>query len=62
MIVSFGNKQTEEIYHDEGRRSKKALRTLPAELWNVAYRKMAALDAATILSDLSRFGLEKLTK
>lgn len=62
MIVSFRNRQTEEIYHDERRRSKKALRTLPAELWDGAYRKMAALDAATRLNDLSRFGLEKLTK
>ena len=62
MIVAFRNRQTEEIYHDEGRRSKAALRTLPANLWGGAYRKMAALGAATTLNDLSRFGLEKLTK
>ncbi len=62
MIVSFRNQHTEEIYHDEGRRSKKALRTLPVDLWDGAYRKMAALGAATRLNDLSRFGLEKLSK
>lgn len=62
MIVSFRNQQTEEIYHDEGRRSKKALRTLPVDLWDGAYRKMAAMGAATGLNDLSLFGLEKLSK
>ena len=62
MIVSFRNQQTEEIYHDEGRRSKKALRTLPVDLWDGAYRKMAAMGAATRLNDLSLFGLEKLSK
>ncbi len=62
MIVSFRNRQTEEIYHDERRRSQKALRILPTELWDVAYRKMAALDAAARLNDLARFGLEKLTR
>ena len=62
MSVSFRNQQTEEIYHDEGRRSKKALRTLPVDPWDGAYRKMAAMGAATRLNDLSRFGLEKLSK
>jgi len=62
MIVSFRDSQTEEIYHDEGRRSKAALRVLPAELWTGAYRKMAAIGAATRLNDVSRFGLEKLSK
>ena len=62
MNVSFRNQQTEEIYHDEARRSKKALRTLPVDLWDGAYRKMAAMGAATRLNDLSLFGLEKLSK
>ncbi len=32
------------------------------DLWDGAYRRMAAMGAATRLNDLSRFGLEKLSK
>ena len=60
MIVSFRDKHTEEIFDDEGRRSKAALKVLPAELWAGAQRKMAFMDAAPRLSDLARFDLEKL--
>ena len=62
MSVSFRNQQTEEIYHDEGRRSKKALRTLPVDPWDGAYRKMAAMGSATRLHDPPRFGLEERRK
>lgn len=62
MIVSFRNKQTEEIFDDEGRRSKAALKILPSELWTGAQRKMAYLDSVTRLTDLSLFGLKKLSK
>lgn len=62
MIVSFRNKPTEEIFDGEGRQSEAALRVLPAELWAGAQRKMAFMDASTRLTDLARFGLEKLSK
>ncbi len=62
MIISFRNKQTEEIFDDEGRRSKAALKVLPSELWTGAQRKMAFLDSVTRLADLALFGLKKLSK
>ena len=62
MIISFRNKQTEEIFDDEGRRSKAGLKVLPSELWTGAQRKMAFLDSATRLADLALFGLKKLSK
>ncbi len=62
MIISFRNKRTEEIFDDEGRRSKAALKVLPSELWIGAQRKMAFLDSVTRLADLALFGLKKLTE
>jgi toxin HigB-1 len=62
VITSFRNRQTEEIFDAEGRRSKAALKVLPSELWTGAQRKMAFLDSVTRLTDLALFGLEKLRK
>ena len=50
MIVSFGDKATEDLFH--GRRSK-AARSLPAELRRVALRKLDMLNAAADLKDLA---------
>lgn len=50
MIVSFGDKGTEDIYH--GINSKEARATLPKELWPVARRKLDMIDAAHELQDL----------
>lgn len=51
MIVSFGDKGTEDIYH--GVSSKDARATLPRELWLVARRKLDIIDAAHALQDLA---------
>ena len=62
VIISFRNKRTEEIFDDEGRRSKAALNVLPSKSWTGAQRKMAFLDSVTCLADLALFGLKKLSK
>jgi proteic killer suppression protein len=49
-IVSFSDTGTEDIF--EGEDSRKARRTCPAPLWNVARRKLDQLNAATRLADL----------
>lgn len=51
MIVSFGDKGTEDIYH--GVNSKEARATLPRDLWPVAQRKLDMIDAAHVLQDLA---------
>lgn len=50
MIQNFKDKETEDIYN--GTRSKKTLKRLPVNLWNIVYRKFYALDHAISLSDL----------
>ncbi len=51
MIVSFRDKESETIYDEL---SDKAARTrLPEELWRVAQRKLAQLNAAESLRDLA---------
>ena len=62
MIISFHDKRTEEIFNDEGRPSKAALKVLPRELWAGAQRKLAYMDSITQLVDLKHFDLEKLSK
>lgn len=59
MIASFADATTEDVFNG---RSTKAARRVPKNLWNVAARKLSALDYATDLSDLSSPGnnLEKL--
>lgn len=51
MIVSFGDKGTEDIYH--GVNSREARATLPRDLWPVARRKLDMIDAAHSLQDLT---------
>jgi len=49
MIVSFGDRATEDLYH--GRKSK-YVRRLPADIRAVALRKLDMLNAARSLQDL----------
>lgn len=46
VIISFGNKETEELFGDS--RPKK----LPADIVNVARRKLLMIHAATAIEDL----------
>jgi proteic killer suppression protein len=50
MIISFRNKETEDIF--DGMHSKSARKVCPQTLWNIAQRKLDLLDAAAQLSDL----------
>ena len=49
MILSFGDRATEDIYH--GTNSREA-RAIPKELWKTAFRKLDSLNAAHELRDL----------
>ena len=49
MIVSFGDKTTEDIF--VGKNSRDA-RRVPQELWPIARRKLDMLNAATDIQDL----------
>lgn len=49
MIVSFGDKATEDLYHG---RSTARTRHLPADITAVALRKLDMLNAAKMLMDL----------
>ncbi len=51
MVVSFGDRATEDLFH--GRRSKHA-RRLPPDIVSVALRKLDMLNAARNLQDLMR--------
>ena len=59
MIASFADACTEDIFNGK---NTKAARRIPKELWRIAARKLATLDYATDLRDLSTPGnnLEKL--
>jgi toxin HigB-1 len=59
VIASFANACTEDIFNGK---NTKAARRIPKELWRIAARKLATLDYATDLRDLSTPGnnLEKL--
>lgn len=50
MIVSFGNRWTEDVY--DGVPSKPARRACPPQLVRVALRKLTMLNRATSLDDL----------
>lgn len=50
MIISFANQGTEDLYH--GKRTTKARKILPKDLFKVAIRKLEMLEAAHILEDL----------
>ena len=49
MILSFGNRATEDLFH--GTKSK-AARSVPMSVWPVAVRKLDLLNAAHELRDL----------
>jgi proteic killer suppression protein len=50
MIISFGNKAAEDIFH--GSNTKDA-RSIPQTIWGVAARKLDLLNAAGVLRDLA---------
>lgn len=63
MIRSFRNEGTRDVFDDV--RSKAASKICPAELWNVARRKLDQLNQAQTLEDLKappRNRLEALKK
>ena len=51
MILSFGDKATEDVFHGENSREA---RTLPRDLWKTAFRKLDLVNAAHELKDLSQ--------
>jgi proteic killer suppression protein len=50
VIASFEDKGTEDVFNNEDTRA--ARRTCPREIWNVAQRKLAMIEAAAALGDL----------
>ncbi len=50
MLQSFANDATEHVF--DGETSKKARQLLPTQLWRIAHRKLAQLDAAVKIDDL----------
>ncbi len=50
VIQSFKTNGTEDIFN--GRNSSEARKTLPRNLWNIAFRKLDQLDVAAALDDL----------
>ena len=50
MIRSFRDSGTRDVWDDE--RSKRAMKTCPADLWTVAQRKLDQLNQAAGLLDL----------
>ena len=51
MIVSFGDKGTEDVFN--GRRTREANRACPTVLWRVARRKLDQLDTVSRLLELA---------
>jgi proteic killer suppression protein len=50
VIVSFADTGTEDVFN--GRDTKSARKSCPANLWNVAWRKLDQLHSATRLETL----------
>jgi proteic killer suppression protein len=50
MILSFADSGTEDVF--DGKRSKRANKVCPNDLWNAAKRKLDWLDQAGALEDL----------
>ncbi len=50
MIISFADGGAADIF--DGKKSKKAAKSCPAKLWNIAYRKLDMLNQAEWLDDL----------
>ncbi|RPI14927.1 MAG: plasmid maintenance system killer protein [Ignavibacteriae bacterium] len=59
MIVSFGDKATEDIYN--GFKSK-AARRIPQDIWKTANRKLDMINASKELNDLKAPPANKLEK
>ena len=51
MIVSFGDKGTEDVFN--GRRTRDANKICPSVLWRVARRKLDQLDTVARLLELA---------
>jgi len=49
MILGFGDKASEDLFHGENTREA---RSIPRELWKIAVRKLDLLNAAHDLGDL----------
>jgi proteic killer suppression protein len=50
VIASFKDKGTEDVFNNEDTRA--ARKTCPREIWKVAQRKLAMIEAAAVLTDL----------
>jgi proteic killer suppression protein len=50
MIVSFGDKGAEDIFN--GRNTRDARKSCPANMWKVARRKLDQLDSVATLGEL----------
>jgi toxin HigB-1 len=50
MISTFRNQGTEDIFN--GSNTAAARKTLPTDLWNVAFKKLSQLNAATAVGDM----------
>jgi proteic killer suppression protein len=59
VIVSFGDKATKDVF--DGTDSKDA-RSIPKQLWKVAFRKLDMLNAAQDLMDLAAAPSNRLEK
>jgi len=59
VIVSFGDKVTRDVF--DGTDSKEA-RSIPKQIWGVAFRKLDMLDAAVRLDDLRSPPANRLEK
>lgn len=59
MILSFGDRTTEDIYHGS---ASKAARRIDPRLWKIVARKLDSVNAAAGLNDLKSPGnqLERL--
>jgi len=59
MIVSFGDKATEDVFH--GNSTKAALR-LPKQLWSRIQRKLDSVNACTSVRDLESLPSNQLER
>jgi proteic killer suppression protein len=50
MILSFGDKTTEDVFHGLNTRNARAV---PQAIWGIACRKLDFINAASALSDLA---------
>lgn len=50
VIASFRDKGTEDVFNNEDTRA--ARKACPREIWKVAQRKLAMIEAAAVLTDM----------